>query len=61
MPALIGLQYASPSGVNVVLEGYRGGNGLADAAWQRLVDGSRDAMAHAPARAMVMLGLDVKY
>jgi hypothetical protein len=45
MSALIGLQYTSASGVNVVLEGYRDGNGLDDLTWQRLVDGARGAMA----------------
>ena len=39
--ALLGLQYTSAAGVNVVLEGYRDGNGLDDVAWQRLVGGSR--------------------
>ena len=43
MSALLGLQYTSSSGVNVVLEGYRDGNGLNGAAWGRLVDGSRAA------------------
>lgn len=48
MSALIGLQYTSASGVNVVLEGYRDGNGLDDTAWQRLVGGVRAAMAQPP-------------
>jgi hypothetical protein len=47
MSALIGLQYTSAYGVNVVLEGYRDGNGLDAAAWQRLVGGARAAMAQA--------------
>jgi hypothetical protein len=44
LSALIGLQYTSASGVNVVLEGYRDGNGLDDTQWQRLVGGARAAM-----------------
>jgi hypothetical protein len=42
MSALVGLQYTSSSGVNVVIEGSRDGNGLDGAAWQRLVGGARD-------------------
>jgi hypothetical protein len=40
MSALVGLQYTSSPGVNIVLEGYRDGNGLDAAAWRRLVIGS---------------------
>jgi len=40
MSALLGLQYTSASGVNLVIEGYRDGNGLDGTAWQRLVEGS---------------------
>ena len=43
--ALIGLQYTSASGVNIVLEGYRDGNGLDGPAWQRLVSGARNPLA----------------
>lgn len=43
--ALIGLQYTSASGVNIVLEGYRDGNGLDSPAWQRLVSGARNPLA----------------
>ncbi len=49
MSALVGLQYTSASGVNVVLEGYRDGNGLDATAWQRLVGGAAMAQAPAPA------------
>jgi len=55
MSALLGLQYTSSSGVNVVLEGYRDGNGLDDAAWQRLVSGSRMAAALPPTPASTVV------
>ena len=67
MSALIGLQYTSAHGVNVVLEGYRDGNGLDGAAWQRLVRGvvltgaARSETRSAPVHGTVMVGLAVRY
>jgi hypothetical protein len=51
MSALVGLQYTFSSGLNLVLEGYRDGNGLDAALWRRLVDGASASAAQAAAPA----------
>jgi hypothetical protein len=49
--ALIGFQYTSSAGANLVVEAYHDGNGLAAAQWQRLVTGARAAIAEPSAGA----------